>query len=406
MPYEIREMNDQYCVCTPGDGPIEGGCHDTRAEAQDHMAALYANVEDAQMTLPHSRIRLNLISEVALGADGAARPIHILRTGTFTGMTGRPVTFEPQHLQSIVANFQAGKRKKPPITERHDWGRAIGRMLDVYSDGTSTNLYALPRWTANGRQMLTEEIYDGFSVELDDDGADGFVLIGGSLTNYPAVDGLEPVTLSAPPMGLSAPPAPAGVHADTSSPPPPRMEERIMSEETPTVVVEQASFTAPILPPISDPALQSRLDAILAQQQAAMQQRERDIEQRVRNEFDRRMLETEQRNLIHAFAHARTMTTAEQPYAIPGTAADLAQLLLETPAAVRGKWQTLLTRITVGGLVSFDEIGSSGEAGEAADRWSILVNAKVANGMSRVDAIRQVAREHPDLYAAQTRGGH
>lgn len=178
-----------------------------------------------------------------------------------------------------------------------------------------------------------------------------------------------------------------------------------MSEETPTVVVEQASFTAPILPPISDPALQSRLDAILAQQQAAMQQRERDIEQRVRNEFDRRMLETEQRNLIHAFAHARTMTTAEQPYAIPGTAADLAQLLLETPAAVRGKWQTLLTRITVGGLVSFDEIGSSGESAEAADRWSILVNAKVANGMSRVDAIRQVAREHPDLYAAQMRGG-
>lgn len=171
--------------------------------------------------------------------------------------------------------------------------------------------------------------------------------------------------------------------------------------------VPSIAVSAP-LPPISDPALQARVDAYFAQQQAAMAQREREIEARLKADFERRMLETDQRNAIHAYARQLTISTPEQPYAIPDTAEAIAQLLLETPAAVRGKWQTLLNRIRTSGLVSFDEIGSSGEAAEASDRWSILVNAKVAAGLSRVDAIRAVGKEHPDLYAAQSsakRGG-
>lgn len=404
MPYEIREMHGEYCVCTEGDGPIDGGCHATEAEARDHMAAIYANVEDAQMAAP-GRLRLNLISEVAIAADGAARPIHILRTGTFTDMAGRSVTFAPSDIENIVKNFQAGKRKKPPITEGHDFGRALGRMLNVWSDATNDNLYSLPKWSPTGRQMLLEEIYDGFSSELSRDDT-GWMLIGGSLTNYPAVDGLEPVTLSAPHFS-SAPQASAGALHDTSTIQPTTEEipmSETMEQTTPSDVAGAPPVFAPpstALPPINDAALQARVDAYFAQQQAAMQQREREIEARLKADFERRMLESDQRNAIHAFARARTMTTTDQPYAVPCTAEELSQLLLETPAAVRGKWQALLTRVTTNGLVSFDEIGSSGEAAEAADRWAILVNAKVAAGQKRVDAIREVAREHPDLYEQQ-----
>lgn len=170
-----------------------------------------------------------------------------------------------------------------------------------------------------------------------------------------------------------------------------------------TAPVEQVSFVAPVLPPISDPNVQARLDAYLAQTQAQMAQREREIEQRLTADFEKRMLEGEQRNAIHAFARARTMTTVDQPYAMPCTAEELATLLLSTPSNVRSQWSALLTRITTAGLVSFDEIGSSGDSGGDTDRWAILVNAKVATGLSRVDAIKQVAREHPDLYDAQSR---
>jgi hypothetical protein len=357
-----------------------------------------------------TRIRLNVISEVAL-EGGNPRPIHMFRPGTFTDMNGRETSFSDADVATIVERFNANRRRKPPITERHDFGRAIGRLQDVWAD-TNGNLYGLPKWNAEGRALLEEEIYDGFSCELDHDNG-GWTLIGGSLTNYPAVGGLEPVTLAAPPLQaaeaptmppaetepviLTAPSAPVPARTDTT-PNQPSQGVQSMSD-----ILEPVTLESVALPPISDPALQARVDAYFAQQQAAMQQREREIEARLKADFERRMLETDQRNAIHAFARARTMTDATSPFAIPGTAEELAQLLLETPAGVRGKWQTMLTRITTAGLVSFDEIGSSGEAEEAADRWSILVNAKVAAGFSRVDAIRAVAKEHPDLYDAQSR---
>jgi hypothetical protein len=390
------------------------------------------------MTEPSpTRIRLNVISEVAL-EGGNPRPIHMFRPGTFTDMTGRETSFTDADVQTIVERFNATRRRKPPITERHDFGRAIGRLQDVWNDAAG-NLYGLPKWNADGKALLENEIYDGFSCELDHDES-GWTLIGGSLTNYPAVGGLEPVTLAAPPIteapempdtaqarldavqaegtqrliaarakatapfaALSAPPAPVPARDDTPPVVQPQSLEVPMSD-----IQEPAVLAAPPLPPISDPSVQARLDAYLAQTQAQMAQREREIEQRLTADFERRMLETEQRNAIHAFARRATVTTPEQPYAIPGTAEELASLLLATPSAVRSQWSALLTRITTAGLVSFDEIGSSGEGGEEGDRWSILVNAKVAAGMKKVDAIRAVGREHPDLYEAQShakRGG-
>jgi hypothetical protein len=372
---------------------------------------------------PPARLRLNVISEVALMENGQARPIHILRTGTFTGQTGVAVTFEPEHIQSIVQNFQAGKRRKPPITERHDWGRAIGRMLDLWTDAAGENLYSLPKWTTSGRQLLSEEIYDGFSVELDADESGGYVLIGGSLTNYPAVDGLEPVTLSAPPIervqdlhaggavlsadfndplvAPSAPSSPARPHTTTPSQETPIMAEPL--DTTPDVVAPApvALPPAPAIPLSSDPGMQARLDAYIAQINQRNEQITQQAFAQASAEFERKMRELEQRSQIEAFARQRTVTTADQPYAVPCTADELASLLTETPASVRGKWQALLSRITTSGLLSFDEIGSSGAAGEDADQWNTLVASYVAKGMSRVAAIQAAAKAQPSLYASQ-----
>lgn len=158
----------------------------------------------------------------------------------------------------------------------------------------------------------------------------------------------------------------------------------------------------PSLPPINDAALQSRLDAYFAQNQAYMQQRERQIEQRLQADFERRMLELDQRSSIETFARTHTVTAPDRPLALSCPPQEFAALLLETPSGVRSKWMALIASITRGdGTISFDEIGSSGESAEAADRWSILVNAKVAAGLSRVEAIKAAAKEHPALYDAQ-----
>lgn len=47
MPYEIVEDDGRYCVHKVGGEAVPGGCHDTLQEAERHMAALYANEDDA-----------------------------------------------------------------------------------------------------------------------------------------------------------------------------------------------------------------------------------------------------------------------------------------------------------------------------------------------------------------------
>ncbi len=423
MPYHVIKNGDQFCVALEGeDTPIEGGCHMSEQEAQDHMSALYANVPDAAPQ-HMSRLRLNLISEIALTATGDARPLHILRTGTFTGSTGQAFTFTPEHLRAILTNFTAGKRRRPPITEKHDWGRAVGRIEKVWADAASENLYALPKWNQTGKQLLSDEVYDGFSCEIDHvaESASDLVLIGGSLTNYPAVDGLEPVTLAAPPPE-GVPFAPGGARGDIPAIRPSKeldMSEPLEQTALPGVVPAAPPAPPPVaatvvlppppvLPTVSDAGMQQRLSAYMAEMEARNQALQEAAFTRAQAEFDRRILELEQRRSIEAFAQAKTVTTTDQPWAVPCTAQELTALLVETPAAVRGKWQTLLNRITTSGLATFDEIGSSGPGAEEADRWQAVVNAKVAAGLSRVEAIKQAAREHPALYDAQQapkRGG-
>jgi hypothetical protein len=151
--------------------------------------------------------------------------------------------------------------------------------------------------------------------------------------------------------------------------------------------------------------MQARLDAYVAQINARYEVQQQQVLAQASAEFERRMREMEQRSAIEAFARRCASTTADQPYAIPAAADELIALLLETPSAVRGKWQALLNRITKSGLLSFDEIGSSGGGGEQDEQWTAVVNAKVAAGLSKVDAIKAAGKEHPDLYAAQSRRG-
>lgn len=50
MPYEIRKQDDQFCVYK-SDTDEELKCYETEAEAQDYLAALEANVDDAQQKM-------------------------------------------------------------------------------------------------------------------------------------------------------------------------------------------------------------------------------------------------------------------------------------------------------------------------------------------------------------------
>lgn len=51
MPWDVREHEGQWCVFKEGEEtPIEGGCHPTEDEANEHRQALYANTEEGKAT--------------------------------------------------------------------------------------------------------------------------------------------------------------------------------------------------------------------------------------------------------------------------------------------------------------------------------------------------------------------
>lgn len=58
MPYKIRKKGDQWEVYNPDTGKVYG-THDTKAEADDQLAALYANANPKNETRkPVYKIRL------------------------------------------------------------------------------------------------------------------------------------------------------------------------------------------------------------------------------------------------------------------------------------------------------------------------------------------------------------
>lgn len=412
---------------------------------------------------PPARMQLNIISEVALSATGEARPIHILRTGTFTSGNGYTFTFEKSHLEAIEQSFLAGKRAKPPITECHDYGRAVGRIVKVWCEGDS--LYAQPKWNKNGAQLLIDEVYDGFSCEIDGLG-DAPTLIGGSLTNYPAVDGLQAVTLEAP--RAASPPIvslPTGTeyrmpsieetrrlesaffeetqarletaqrnsqeaaahlfqameraNATTASylTPAPlaagglreahtTLQENTRMDENEVVVTPPADALPPITPPTftaSDPAVTAQVNAVVAQMTAQFEQQRQIVLEQAQAQFQRQMAEMQAQQQISTYAQHATTATLQRQHALPIEADVLTGFLSSLSAAQRTQAQGLFTRILDAGLVSFEEIGSQGEGAaeqSAKEQFDAAVQAKVSTGMSQLSAIQAVGKEQPKLYAS------
>jgi hypothetical protein len=322
----------------------------------------------------------------------------MLRPGVFTGTSGRETVFTPGDIAGIVARFTAGYRPNPPITERHDYGRAVGRVADVWADSDG-NLYGRPRWNSAGLQLLTDEVYDGFSCELEWL-EDGWALIGGSLTNYPAVDGLQPVTLSAPPPAhTSASDLPAAAPAVST---PPTKETRM--SETPDQALEQLlQQPIPEAPAVNDTAMQAQINAYVAQMEMRFKAQQDAAFARAQAEFERRITDMERRRAIEAYAQHITTPTLSRPHALPGQAETYITFLSSLSGDQRTAAQGLFDSILTGGLVSYEELGSDGDSAPeqgAAEQFQAAVTAKLGTGLSRLAAMQAVAAEQPALYAA------
>lgn len=161
------------------------------------------------MTLANS-IFLNTIS---LGGDDGqpAKLIQILKAGEFKHpSTGRVVKITSEDLAELKRNFDAKARGIDlAINYDHRQSTAHGTKAAgwiktlVIKGERGDELWAEPKWTTTASKEIEDEEFKYFSAEIAFEYEDnmsgkkhGKVLLGGALTNYPVVKGMEAIAAS------------------------------------------------------------------------------------------------------------------------------------------------------------------------------------------------------------------
>lgn len=152
-------------------------------------------------------------------------------------------------------------------------------------------------------------------------------------------------------------------------------------------------------------AEQAKIDRLVSLREQEWKGREALLLQEAEARFERRMQELQAKQQVESYAQHITTPTLTRQHALPGQASAYSSFLLSLGATQRTAAMGLFDAILATGLVSFEELGSAGEGkGEASpkDQYEAAVNAKVALGMGKLDAIKAVAKEQPALFAAQS----
>lgn len=148
-------------------------------------------------------------------------------------------------------------------------------------------------------------------------------------------------------------------------------------------------------------AEQAKIDRLVSLREQEWKGREALLLQEAEARFERRMQELQAKQQVESYAQHITTPTLTRQHALPGQASAYSAFLLSLGATQRTVAMGLLDGILASGLVSFEEIGSAGEAkaeSSAKERWDTAVQAKVSTGMARSAAISAVMREQPALY--------
>ena len=304
--------------------------------------------------------------------DGT-KPFDGMAAGRFTDMFGRDTVFLPEELPSYVANTKlalgstrnaSGEVVGFPIdTMNHDGGLAAGWIVDVNLSEGRNVIEFTPRWNDLGRGSIGADTMRFFSPTID---TEAKVIIGGSLTNWPATRTrehqilLRPVELSAQMQTYETAPivtlfdvfktaiadlklmlSGLGKPAPLAEAPEPKEGVETMPEDLP-VAVELAAPTIPtIAVDLSSPDIQSlitsqanaRAETILAERAHAAE--------------------------IVTLATRLIGGTPEQPQGLPVAHEQIVSFLQAIPADLYPEASSILSAAATRDPIQFAEIGHS-----------------------------------------------
>ena len=298
------------------------------------------------------------------------RKIDGMAAGAFTDMWGREFVIERADLTNFVTNTKLalestrdkdGKVVGFPIDQRgHYHEDAAGFITDAELDGNIVRLSV--RWNETGKYLISEELerYVSPSIDLEQK-----VIVGGSLTNWPATRTkdhkilLRPVELSANMKALD------GIEAERMSiieavrstikevldgafrvgtPDKPSNDEEDVMELSELTTEQKLSLRSEVEKElIANPNTSAELSSYL----------EREVNQRMEE-----ALAAEKRKLHIADFSARIVGgTKDTPRGLPTTQDEIAEFMGALPVDLQEKAEALFEKIVENGLLEFSEVG-------------------------------------------------
>lgn len=158
--------------------------------------------------MPESKLQNFLFTDIG-EEKNFAKYMDGMAAGTFISMYGDEITFLPEDLPEYIKNTQRvlnstktenGEIVGLPIDQdAHDYGGGAGWIIGLELDEARNVIRFLVNWTEIGLELISKNIRRFFSPSID---IENKVILGGSLTNYPATRNtkgqilLRPIELS------------------------------------------------------------------------------------------------------------------------------------------------------------------------------------------------------------------
>lgn len=176
MPYEIKKLDDQFCVVKKDTTErVPGGCHSSEDAAKQHMAALYANVGDAKSyEMPKiisqlKAIDLDYASGEAFDVQTAASAIQSLATLAAKEASEK----EEDHvrlLYTLIAHLNQyilDESQEAIADKTPSGGYAEGKSMDELTPATPTDeeLYLTEEDVASDPDFWDEIAAENWAME-------------------------------------------------------------------------------------------------------------------------------------------------------------------------------------------------------------------------------------------------
>lgn len=368
--------------------------------------------------------------------------VHALPGGDWKHPVYGDLKFDDNKINNYVTSVtQKYRQVDPDIDYDHKQDAAMGNRAagwvkdakaELNSAGTNQDLWLLVEWTPPGYQAIKNKEYRYFSSELADEWTDQSgktykdVVFGGGITNRPYMKNLVPLNLSEltftgpTPSPAPTPPAPEpptnnlgdqvdpkelrrklGLSEDASDAAVDAKLSEVAKLGTPPTITNP---TNPTNPQFNDdlaklaetnPVIKAFMDQMAENTKALKEANER-----------AQLAETQ--NKLRSLCDPTSKFSFSAAQLNEATA-----LMIGAPQALSDKLFSLLSSIVTDGLTMLGEMGNgdggpsrqsdkAGQSGNAETRFNEAVDKAVKdsnNKLSYPDAMEQVARQDPQLYA-------